>query len=141
MRNRLRAWFGRLLLMVFPSYIDEFIADWFSVYLNKSSTEIPLKDHEYGRQLSYRATDFRVRHANLLRSLADAIVTMPPGTIVSLRERIPTNFGRNKGVAWYTVVGLYEKEKATLIDMDAMRKIIPAGGFIDHGFFITPKKN
>lgn len=144
MKNKVRHWMEKFLLWAFPSYILHFINQAFDQYNNRVENIVIEAGQEYGRPINYWNYDKRVRQANLWRSVADAIVTLPPGTVFSLREKLPTNFGRNRGVTWYLLAGgmdLRSDRHAIPIDLDTIREYQAGDGYIDHGLYITPGIN
>lgn len=92
--------------------------------------------HEYGWGIEYQSPDPRVRAANLLRVLAEAVVALPPGTPVSLRSAIPGDFGRSKAVGAYRDVHGPAEGAALPIGWRGILDV--ALGVLDHGAVVTP---
>ena len=65
---------------------------------------------EYGIALSYVPKRGRIDNGTyrMLQDtlIADARRQLPEGTRFEIREKIPTDFGRNCGMGWYTHAGL-----------------------------------
>lgn len=118
--------------------VAEFIAALADYRHNHSD---PVEDfdptHEYGWGVEYWSADPRVRAANLLRALAEATVTLPPGTPVELRSAVPADFGRGKMACYYRPPDM--PAGAIQLPIDWRGDYNVAAGVLDHAIVETPR--
>ncbi len=86
--------------------------------------------HEYGRVLPYTNDEGKKLAELLLKKQANLI--LPPNIYYEIRSKVPSNFGRDKGIAWYHN-GFMKKE------IEILRKPVfrEWGGYYYHGTFKT----
>jgi hypothetical protein len=85
---------------------------------------------DYGRAVPIcgKYTDIDVNNNSVIQRLRqEADLRLPRGLYYEIRAKIPTDFGRDKGLAWYHAPGMYSEEPNL--------RIIPAGGYYRVGGF------
>ena len=111
-----------------------------AVHRHRLNRSVPSTEYdaarEYGWGIEYQSYDPRVRAANLLRVLAEAVVALPPGTPVSLRSAVPADFGRSKAVAAYRDV--HGPAEGISLPIEWRGIFDENLGVLDHGAVVTP---
>jgi len=74
------------------------------------------------------------RHIEMLHEMARK--KLPPGTVYDLRAKIPSDYGRNRGVAWYHVAAMKDWPVTGAIPYPGTRNEL--GGYMQLGTFRTP---
>ena len=119
--------------------VDAFV---FTLHRYRVNRAVPVETydaaHEYGWGVEYQNPDPRVRAANILRALAEAVVTLPPGTPVSLRSAVPGDFGRSRAVGFYRAPS--GPTEGASLPIEWRGTFDEKSGVLDHGAVVTPSQ-
>jgi len=82
--------------------------------------------------------EFDAQAGEIIEKLhAMAAAKLAPGTIYEIRGKIQTDYGRGRGLAWYTNHWLQEREPTGAIEYPG--KVNELGGYMFLGTFMVPR--